>query len=211
MPFDTLPSRLGPINTQALSGGSQWRQPPPVAPIGDIIKHGADQVAAILDTFNPLNKAEREAKIALATMQAHAYQEAQRGNYEPMQELMGHHRNAVDELLKTKLLQQQAEKNGLSLDRVKEEQGARASLFGGATSGGSLNRTYPVAKPNDAKLKAARDSLGSDVNLQLQSPQTDAAPAAEVPQDQIPTTAPEDYWQPGEIPPDWEQLKARLS
>lgn len=138
MPFEQLAPRLGPIAVQPVPHFNT----PPVAPIGDIIAHGAQQVASIIDTFSPLNQEERKAKIALATMQTYAAQQARLGNWEPYMKLHGHFQDLQDQAIQHAILLNKLRQSNLTLKQQEDRDAAVANAF--APSTGPVKTTTPT-------------------------------------------------------------------
>jgi hypothetical protein len=84
--IEQLPNRLGSVPVQQF----QAQPAPQVYPIGDIIKNGVDNLNHILDTFGPLNKAEREAKLSQSMYLKLAYDAGAKGDPSLLQQIYGH-------------------------------------------------------------------------------------------------------------------------
>lgn len=86
MTFDTLKDRLGSVPSQQF----QAQPAPQVYPIGDIISNGVKNLDKILDTFSPLSKSEREAKLAQNMYLKLAYDAGVKGDPSMLQQIYGH-------------------------------------------------------------------------------------------------------------------------
>ncbi len=201
MPFEQLQPRLGAIPVQPVPHFNVQ----PVAPIGDIIKHGADQVASILDTFNPLNKAEREAKISLATMQTYAIQQAKAGNWEPFMRLHGHFQDLQEQNLKLRKLQNELDLQDISMGQYKRKKSAIDAAFGPTPGLKAPKGTDNTFHKSDEKT--ANDAIGMPTVPYRPVAENDSSDPSLVADDgdtmddqtsgdtyDYPHTSPEDYW-----------------
>lgn len=93
MSFEHLESRLGNVPEVAQP---VVQQAPPVYHIADIVDKGVQSVENIIKTFDPLSKAEREAKIAHNAIALHAFQMGREGNLQGMNDLLQYSNGSYD-------------------------------------------------------------------------------------------------------------------